>query len=284
MKTNRMKINIINYEIGIKEGILTKYANEMASELEKLGHKVNISNKGNKNVDVNHHINYLTYQYVPGTVNTAMVTHFTEGTDEKLKVIKEVMKTCDKGICFSKETKDWLKKKGVGNQEVVHPATTVKRRPRLVAIMTDLYPDGRKREDMFEQLVYSLKDKKKFVFSIIGKGWRPILEELTKDGIQMQWQPEYNQELGQAILSTTDYLLYLGKDEGAISVLDATQAGVRTIAPLVGFHKEIGIDFPFDTQEELNSIFGQLSINPVEDWTWENYAKQHEKIWQKLLS
>lgn len=278
-----MKINIINYEIGIKEGILTKYANEMVSELTKLGHKVTVSNKGDKKADVNHHINYLAYQYVPGTVNTTMVTHFTEGTDEKLKVMKEVMKTCDKGICFSKETKEWLKKKGIGKQEVIHPASTVIRRPRLVAIMTDLYPDGRKREEMFEELMYSIPNKKLFVFSIIGKGWRPMLEELTKDGVQMQWQPEYSKELGQAILSTSDYLLYLGKDEGAISVLDATQAGVRTIAPLVGFHKEIGIDYPFDTQEELNAIFKKIGHNPVEDWTFENYAKNHVKVWEKLV-
>lgn len=276
-----MKINLVNYEIGIKDGILSKYAREMERCLKDMGHKVSVSNKVDLKADINHHINYIGGKVPSKGKHTLMITHFGENEKDKIEMLKNNLKN-SVGICFSQDTADWIKEKGLGKMEVVLPAHNLTRRPRLISIMTDLYPDGRKREEMFEELVKHI-DKKKFVFSIIGQGWRGMLEELAKEGLQIQWQPEYNPQLGQAILSTTDYALYFGKDEGAISILDATNCGVRTIAPLVGFHKEIGIDFPFDTQEELNAIFDKIGHNPVEDLTWENYTKKHVDIWTKML-
>lgn len=271
-----MKIHIVNYEIGVKSGILTKYADKMVNHLIRLGHDVTVS-ENPEEADVNHHINYHSYQSHKGK-NTTMVTHID--TPEKLEKMKEVSKEAV-GICFSNETKEQLEKEGIKNLEVILPATSIVRRPRIIAILTQLYSDGRKREEMFEALLKTV-DPEKFVWNIVGEGWEPIVEKVSKDGHRIMYQAHYSPEVGQSILNSADYLLYFGKDEGAISVLDATQAGVRTIAPLVGFHKELEITHPFDTQEELNSIFKELSKNPAEDLTWENYVKNHLKIWEKL--
>lgn len=275
-----MKIHIINYEIGIKSGILTKYADQMVNGLIRLGHEVTVSNKPEK-ADVNHHINYQSYQSHEG-VNTTMVTHLD--TAEKLSRMKEVSKEAF-GICFSKETMDDLIRYGIPKEKlsVIHPATNVTRRPRIIAIMTQLYPDGRKREEMFAELLKTI-DPEKFAFNIVGEGWERTLDALGDGKYSILYQKHYTPEIGQSILNSADYLLYFGKDEGAISVLDAAMAGVKTIAPNVGFHKEIGIDYPFDTQKELNAIFKKLGENPVESWTWAEYVKQHVKIWEKLLS
>lgn len=275
-----MKVHLINYELGIKSGILTKYADQMVNGLIRLGHEVTISNKPEK-ADINHHINYQSYQFHEG-VNTTMVTHLD--TEEKLERMKEVSKQAH-GICFSKETLDYLIKNGVAkkNLSVIHPATNVTRRPRIISIMTQLYPDGRKREEMFLELLKSI-DPEKFAFNIVGEGWEEILESLPEGKYGILYQKHYTPEIGQSILNSADYLIYFGKDEGAISVLDATMAGVKTIAPLIGFHQEMGIDHPFDTQEELNAIFKKLQENPVESWTWSEYVKQHVKLWEKLLA
>ena len=94
--------------------------------------------------------------------------------------------------------------------------------------------------------------------------------------------PKFEHEQYLHILEACDYLLYFGLDEGAMSVLDATQVGLKTIAPLVGFHREIGIDYPFENQEELNEIFKKLAHNPVKDWSWKRYVLEHIKIWKRL--
>lgn len=274
-----MKIHIINYEIGVKSGILTKYADQMVNGLIRLGHEVTVSNKPAE-ADVNHHINYQSYKLHTG-VNTTMVTHLD--TPEKVLMMKEVAKMAH-GICFSKETKDQLVKEGIKKESlsVIHPATNVTRRPRIVAIMTQLYPDGRKREQMFLDLLQTI-DVKAFVWNIVGEGWESILEQAAKEGADVLYQKHYTPEIGQGVLNNSDYLLYMGKDEGAISVLDAKMAGVKVIAPNVGFHKEIGIDHPFDTQDELDAIFKAIQANPVGDWTWDNYVKEHVRIWEKLV-
>lgn len=274
-----MNIHIVNYEIGVKSGILTKYADMMVNGLIREGHEVTISNKPDPKAAVNHHINYQSYQSCKG-VNTAMVTHID--TPDKLKKAKEVSKEAH-GICFSKETKEYLEKNGCKNLSVILPATSVTRRPRIIAIMTQLYPDGRKREGMFIDLLKTLNPED-FAWNIVGEGWEETISQAVKTGHKVLHVPHYSSKIGQSVLNSADYLLYFGKDEGAISVLDAVYAGVKVIAPEIGFHKELGIDYPFDTQEELNGIFKKLSENRAKDWTWKNYIESHIKLWQKLLS
>jgi hypothetical protein len=66
-----------------------------------------------------------------------------------------------------------------------------------------------------------------------------------------------------------------------MGLLDAKNAGLKIIAPNVGFNIDIGVDYPFDTQKELNDIFKTLNPNPVKDWTWDKYAKEHIKLFKQ---
>lgn len=265
-----MKIALINYEMTFNNGILSKYANKMKEELDALGIE-NVLSPTPLNGYLNHHINYLPYKD-NGGVNTLMITHIFEGY--KLDRIKEAMKTADCGICMSWETKDFLVSKGIDKTklEVILPAHDfLPRKKKKVAIVTNVYPDGCKRENMYYELLKFLnREGLEFEFQVMGSGW------LNAD------YPKFEHEQYLHILDACDYLLYFGLDEGAMSVLDATQVGLKTIAPLVGFHKEIGIDYPFLTQGELNNIFLDLSRNRVKDWSWNNYTKQHIKIWERL--
>lgn len=280
-----MKIHIVNYEEGIvKNGILTKYAKNMERELQDLKYDVTVSNKPDPKADINHHINYIAAQPCP-TKNTTMVTHFTsdmQAMTEKLDMMRKFLIN-GTGICFSQGIKDYLMKQGMPKDklEVVLPAHDgMIRRPKLIAIAFKIYPDGRKREEMFEKMFLALKDKKKFIFRIVGPGWRPLLDRLTKKGIQVQWTHKFNLDLYEQLLNTSDYLLYTGgEDAAAQCLIDAKNAGLRIIAPK---QDDIEVEIPFDTQKELNKIFTDMEINPVEDWTWENYTKQHVKIWKKL--
>jgi hypothetical protein len=273
-----MKVHICNYEIGLKSGILTKYADMLVNGLIREGYDVTVSNEPDKKADVNHHINYESFRDCGG-VNTAMVTHID--TTAKLEKMKEVSKKAH-GVCMSGETKDYLEKNGCKNLSVILPAANVTRRPRIVAIMTQLYEDGRKREGMFTEMLKTVSPED-FAWNIVGEGWEHVIEQSSKDGHRILYVPHYSAEVGAGVLNSADYLLYFGKDEGAISVLDAVYAGVRVIAPEVGFHKELGIDYPFDTQEELNGIFSRLSKNRAASWTWEIYVKEHIELWKNIV-
>lgn len=268
-----MKVHIVNYEEPRFNGILSKYAYSMRDELKKLKVSVTVSNRPQK-ADINHHINYRSY--IPsGGIDTLMVTHIT--TEDKMESLVSGMKTAKKGICFSKETELMLTEKGVKNLCTILPAhDPIIRRPKRVLISTNVYPDGCKREWMFPELLKHI-DVSRFHFFIMGSGWDVKGLEANISSLDCFDKDDYH-----ALLATCDYSLYFGEDEGSMGILDAKAAGMTVIAPNTGFHREIGIDHPFHTQEELNAIFQKLQRTDVEDWTWERYAKEHLKLWKGL--
>ena len=280
-----MKINIINYEEGINNGILTKFAYKLHEELDKIdGIEVSVGNKPDLKADINHHINYLPYKHNPKYkgVDTLMVTHIFEGY--KKRALTEQMKTAF-GICMSDWTKFQLIEWGFDKNKLatVLPAhDRIPRRHQIVSILTNVYPDGCKREGMFTELAKTL-DNNKWAFRIMGSGWKEILVPLVANGLQVDYFPEFEKDNHQRILESSDYSLYFGEDDGSMGLLDAKNAGLKLIAPNVGYNIDVGVDYPFHTQLELNNIFKRLNQNPVEDWTWTRYAHEHLKLWKKLL-
>jgi len=264
-----MKIHIVNYEEPTFNGILSKYAYKMKEELE-----ATVSNKPDLKADINHHINYRSYT-PSGTIDTLMVTHITDKV--KMDSLKSGMKTAKKGICFSKETELQLKKEGIKNLTTILPAHDgYKRRPIKVLISTNVYQDGCKREWMFSELLKNI-DCTKFEFYVMGLAW-----DLRGLNANIHYLDHFNTKDYELMMNMCEYNLYFGLDEGSMGVLDAKNIGLKIIAPNIGFHKEIGIEHPFETQEELNGIFNKLAFNPVSKWTWKNYAKQHLTLWETL--
>lgn len=283
-----MNINLVNYEQGMGiDGILTKYCRSMQRELQALGSNCTILATPDPLADVNHHVNYLPYRHPPQDhrgVNTLMITHFTQGTDDKLRFIQDAMHTADCGICFSSTMVKYLSEHGVPKLDFVLPAhDNIPPRPKVVALLTKVYPDGRKREWMVSELCKTL-DKSRFTFLVMGDGWQPTLAPLAQQGFKISFWKDFDAELHQKILNTADFLLYTG-DEDCMpqSIIDATQAGVRTIAPRHDWQADLAVDHSFTTQEELNAIFARLAHNPVADWTWHHYSEQHLAIWRRLL-
>ena len=117
----------------------------------------------------------------------------------------------------------------------------------------------------------------------MGSGWSEILVPLVADGLQVDYFHNFDADIHQKILESSDYALYFGNDEGSMGLLDAANAGLKTIGTKQGFHIDMPLDYYFDTQEELNNLFAKLNPNPVKDWTWVKHAEEHVKIWQKLL-
>lgn len=264
-----MLIEIVNYESGLRVGILTKYANKMNEGLLKIGEKSFITSTPTGTADITHHINYWPYRHEnsPNSVNTLMITHID--SDSKERIVRKGLETAH-GICFSQEVADRFT-----GTSVILPAHDGIEKPKTVYIPTNVYEDGCKREGMFYELLKVVPPE--FRFIVMGTGW-----DTSKFTDAVQYLATFNYQDHLNILQQAQYALYFGRDEGAMGMLDATNCGLITIAPLAGFHKEMGIDYPFDTQEELNAIFTKLGENRVKEWTWEHYCKQHLNLWQKL--
>lgn len=278
----KIKIHIINYEQAFNDGILSKFARKMYDELEK--HKdieVSLGNVPEPTADVNHHVNYLPYKH-SSTINTLMVTHIFDGY--KFDTLKEHLETADMGICMSDDTKNSLIERGLNASKLstvlpAHDGTP--RRCQIVSILTNVYPDGCKRAEMFSELAKTL-DNTQWAFRIMGSGWEEILVDLVARGLQCDYFPAFDYATHKQILDSSDYSLYFGVDEGSMGLLDAKNAGLKLIAPNVGFNIDIGVDYPFDSQQELNEIFKNLNPNPVKHLTWSLYTENHLKIWREL--
>jgi len=281
-----MKVAIINYEQNLgMDAILSKYARMLERELIDLGHEAFISGKPEE-ADINHHINYISY--IPsGGKDTTMITHLTGDKSlsekQKIEMAKKQSKTAH-GICMNKQIMDKLIENGIPKEKlsyVLHAHDGTPRRPRIISMIYNVYPDGRQREKMFVDLVNSLKDKDDFVFQIMGKGWKPLLDGLMKKGLrQVNYMDNFYGDLYQQLLMTSDYLLFTGDEDSlAQSIVDAKNAGLRIIAPP---QNGLEVEYPFRNQKELNEAFKKINDNPVKDWTFENYAKQHINIWKTL--
>lgn len=273
-----MKINLVNYEMSLVNGILSKFAWKMNEELDKLGIPNVVTDRPDAKYDVNHHIIYVNYHHVD-SVNTVMITHINN--EQKVKTAKEAMKTADIGVCMDQQTLDELVAEGVPREKLhyVVPAHDNVLLPIPVAILTNVYADGVKRETMLNELAKHI-DPKRFLFRIMGKNWG--VDALRALGLQIEYHPEFGRAVQDTILINSKYYLYFGLDKGSMALLDAKLAGVKTIAPLDGYHRHTGVDYPFTTQNELNAIFSELAKNPLPQFTWENYTKEHVKIWERL--
>lgn len=284
---NQLKVTIVNYEQGQNNGILSKFANKLNEQLVSMNVLSKVSPIPDPTSDVNHHINYLPYkkENSPDTINTLMITHIWKGY--KLDAVKKGMETADMGICMSGQTQSYLEKQKIPRNKLrtILPAHNgIKRRHQIVAILTNVYPDGCKKAEMFTDLVKTL-DYNQFAFRIMGSGWTDILVPLIAEGLQVDYFHDFDKEIHQRILESSDYALYFGEDEGSMGLLDATNAGLKTIGIPQGFHIEMGLDYKFNNQKQLNAIFKKLiPENRVKTWTWPMYAKQHINIWQDIFN
>ncbi len=275
-----MKVNLVNYEMTFASNILSKFAWKMSEELNTLGIMHTITDAPDAAYDINHHIIYSKYRHVT-SVNTMMVTHID--SEQKFALLRDALRSADMAVCMSSHMVEQLAEKGLSRDKLtfVLPAHDNKTVPIPVAILTNVYSDGRKREGMLNALA-NVIDPERFLFRIMGKDWDiPTLKRL---GLRVEYYPEFDHKQHDLILQNSKYYLYLGLDEGSMGAIDAKRAGLRIVVTPQGFHRELGIDHSFQTQDELNAIFLELQKPKLPEWTWKNYTAHHVRLWKELQS
>jgi hypothetical protein len=290
-----VRVRIVSYE-DLDLWILGKFARRLHENLRLQGVDTDIAKTPDPAADINHHIIYTYYdgkKTSPNSIDTVMITHID--SDQKLDMLRLQLVNADMGICMSNQTLEQLVRLGIPRHKVclVNPAhdRAIRPRKKLIGITSKVQPTGCKREQMLSDLAAQISGDD-FEFFIMGSGWSPIVESMRNQGIEVDYHKDFDESIYLQKLSTFDYYLYLGQDEGSMGFIDALQAGVPTIVTPQGFHLDApqGITHPFNEIHELVKIFHQIAeeknrlSRAVEGWTWERYAQNHVTIWNYLLT
>jgi len=272
--------------------ILGKFARKLNEELIRLGVDSDIGNSTDPTADINHHIIYLGYNPSTGNQNDSlMVTHIDDF--RKLNLLKKQLQVARVGICMSKSLMNDLITGGIPAEKLcyINPAHDgiISVKPYIIGITSQVKPDGCKREHLLEQLSEHISPQL-FRFKIMGSGWESIISAMRKKGFEIAYSPDFNYEEYINLIPSLDYYLYMGQDEGSMGTIDALSAGIKTIVTPQGFHldAERGITHPFNTLEELITVFKSLAVerkalvDSVSSWTWRDYAIKHWEVWKYL--
>lgn len=294
--------------------ILGKMARRLQEELPALGISATISDQPSTDADINHWILYsepwsfhfrdpgfYSGMWKPALRNSTMlITHIDDSI--KAQIVKETIErhVVEVGVCLSRMTRDEMERCGVprGRLCSITPGQDGAVEPRriVVGITSRVYPDGRKREHLLGRLAESIS-LDSFRFEIFGAGWEGICSKLRAAGAEVEYDPGSDDATRdyQALLAAIpdfDYYLYTGVDEGSMGFMDAMAAGVRTIAPPVGFTIDIpgALTHPFVSYDELEAIFRRItapreeSCRLAREYDWRSYARRHATLWKTLVA
>lgn len=287
-----MRAHIVCYEQP-PSWILGKIAHKLYDALKELNIDSSISDQPDFDADVNHHVYYLPFQGKKTKLDTLLVTHID--MEDKLKILLGQLVVADGAVFFSEQTKILMETAGAPRHKltVINPPQddVIKPRKLRVGLLTNIYPNNRKREDLIYELVISL-DLSIFKFEIMGTGWDILTNLLDQKGVAYTCYPEFDYECYINLVPELDYFLYTGMDEGSMAFLDAMAADVKTIVTPQGFHLDTAhpIDHPFESADDLKEVFIQITAerrarpNAVTSWTWPNYAASHLAFWHRLIN
>jgi len=275
--------------------IIEKFGMRLAENLTASGHNVTLGEAIIPNVDVTH---FLSYNFVEQShgFRTAMVTHI----DDILKInhLKQILErgTIDKLICMSQSTIEHLVKNGLPRDSMTYVLPAVdylpKRKRIKIGLSGRLYKDGRKNESWLKDLAKGMP-LDNFEFYIFGSGWTNVSDWLVSSHAVVTIHEETNDysfdhEVILEHLSSLDFWMYLGFDEGSMGSLDAALAGVPLIITPQGFHLDLKLakSLWVDSSSELLRIMKELSSEKpneldYEYWTWTRYSEDHLAIWNK---
>ena len=182
-----MRAHIVCYEQP-PSWILGKIAHKLCNTLKTLSIDSTISDQPDFNADVNHHIYYLPFKGHKTKIDTLLVTHIDK--QEKLRILLGQLAVADGAIFFSEQTRNMLQIAGAPTNKltVINPPQdeVIKPRKMRVGILTNIYPNYRKREDLIYDLVSSV-NLSGFEFIIMGTGWENLAQTVPDWLVYVTW-------------------------------------------------------------------------------------------------
>jgi hypothetical protein len=181
---------------------------------------------------------------------------------------------------MSKQTKDFLSK--VFKENFVHyynqkslnfESKISKPKKFVFGLFFRLYMDGRKNDHLIDKLILEVSklNLSHISFVAFGTGYTNLLSKYP-DLLSVN-DDEFNVESYKKAIKSCDYVISFGKDEGYISVLDASAAGTKTISVAQGYHLDFKhpegsllVATPEDVYKSVYSIV-RASVTPKKEFS-----------------
>ena len=214
-----MKINLLLNPAN-RSWIIQKIAERLADELGPLGVEASITDAPDPNAALVHHMSWAFANVRTPQPSTMFITHLDDVY--KLNQVRATLAAEVRvGICMSRDTMQQLAAHGCPADSLyfISPAHDGLIAPRriVVGITSRVYPDGRKREVLLQQVAQRM-DLSPFEFRIFGLGWEPTNAVLEAAGAKVSG----------SVSKKTDYLL-AGEEAGS-KLVKAQQLGVKVIS------------------------------------------------------
>lgn len=285
-----LKVNVVCYEDA--GWILGRIAGRLSDELRACGVSVTQSSSPIECFDVVHHIPFHPVSGRSGVaIESMMVTHLD--THSKLSRVRRFANVGVLPIAMSRQTvdlvNDGLPAESKETAVCALLPSFVDRPPRLrVGVFYRLYSDGRKREQVLGACLREL-GMENFELFIMGSGWESEVSRFRSEGLVVSYSSEFNSTAYLAWLDHVDVVVVTGRDEGAVSFLDALAVGKRVIVSRIGYH----VDYEHELVVYANSVRDfvnalrveclrrQTAYDLVSGTNWRRYALEHLILWSR---
>jgi hypothetical protein len=257
--------------IKVREGgwIIEAIARQWQNELSRNGHEVKIDFQDADRAS-QIHIHFIADEARPvdGRLNIVFVTHL----DFYWKILNciQLHKKGVSFICMSKQTERVLRKFMPRAQifaitpQSLHFGLIPTPKKITFGLFFRLYDDNRKNRDAIELLVNTvIENSPKASLLIYGAGFEGILR--GKSGNSITYFPilpgQFDVDSYRSYLRMCDYVVSFGRDEGAISILDAATLGIPVLATNQGYHRDLPLptgSLLLDTAAEICKLIEQL--------------------------
>lgn len=190
------------------------------------------------------HFTNLTAKPVAGARNIAYVTHVD--TWWKAIVVLSQARSGVELVTMSSQTQDLLNRyAGRSHAICINPQSIhFKDQDRTAKALTfglffKLYPDGRKNTDAICKL-FAFADHHPDTCRLVlyGKGFSALLASFPNASTVL-YEADFDKDTYAQHLKLCDYVVYFGRDEGAISVVDATALDIPVLAIWQGYHADM---------------------------------------------
>lgn len=282
----------IQIVLDTKGWILEVLANKCYNELSTNKDKFDVSLKvglGDPGKDIYIHFIYLSAQIIPNAINIVYVTHI-DRYHKAFRLIR-LMRKGAIPVTMSTPTKKLVKRYTRIDSAIAQIPKSIHFESSNInkitfGIFSNLYPDKRKDDKAITEFLSIANNNPKTIHVIImGSGFTDIINK--HDSLSCDYlNDSFDVQTYKNNIIKCDYVLYFGKDEGAISILDASTLGIPVIAINQGYHQDIPLSKYSRLCQSSNEMIKEIknickySLKKYKyvDWSTIIYRKLEEKV------
>jgi predicted O-methyltransferase YrrM len=238
--------------------------------------------------DIYIHAPYHTMTDMPG-LHIAMYTHANPGDASGLL---EVCNRADMVTAMSFTGRKELLDYGVDPRKIwVVPcaADDFAYRRRVVLVVGNVQPNGRKRESLLLDLAWQY-DLSAYEFMMIGWNWGEVTDKLKKLGVNAATVDNISDNALREAYRMADVLLVTGYAEGgSLPILEAMASGTPVLSPRFGYAADyLDFDNLYTDTRDLYEKLTALNAGAIKNhriaraWTWRDYVNEYALIIGRL--